>query len=463
MNRTFDKKTIKILSILTFGLMNTAANASSNDYIDLEDTTSCRQSLFNALLHQQLQIQRLYNQPIMQFLEDNGQNSSGRMQKSGVTIKEKTVTKKATSDTRQLEITESAVVTATIPQALDLKKKLQAHIATRSSERDCRKKLVSSDSKQSCITKRTSHWLLSHIQNSEQEIQQQNQKIDQLLQGIYGALKKSNATTYGIVSDDHEDVGDEKSNAAVEDAIKKATGNDQVVNQIKAIGNIYDLRVKAYDKLEKIYKDDSSSEQDKRNALSELQAAVIVAEKLNDSVLKMVNVGNSNLKKAYQDLVTYFKEHAIAADTQELATYLAKVYLAVHINQAILSEINQATDSSDIGGLRSQLIEGLHNNNKEEAAESLKQLVLTTNFGTSLLAVMEQYKENYDKASFSSAYHAVLSDFKNRELGFVSAADQEQGMKKLIIETVNLCKALENDDGLERAEQAAAMYRIEIN
>lgn len=457
MNRTFDKKTIKILSILTFGLMNTAANGSSNDYTDLEDETSCRQSVFNALLNQQLQMQRLYNQPILQFFAD-------KHYKDDCKLKEKTATKKATSDTRKLEITESAVVTATIPQALDLKKKLQAHIAVRAeTKQDGRKILTKSESKQSCITKRPPHWLLSHIQNSEQEIQQQNQKIDQLLQGIYGALKKSTATTYGIVSGDHEDINDGKINQAAEDAIKKATGNDQAVNQIKAIGNIYDLRVKAYDKLEKIYKDDSSSEQDKRNALSELQAAVIVAEKLNDSVLKMMNVGNSNLKKAYQDLVTYFKEHAIAADTQELATYLAKVYLAVHVNQAILSKINQATDSSDIGGLRSQLIEGLHNNNKEEAAESLKQLVLTTNFGTSLLAVMEQYKESYDKASFSNAYHAVLNDFKNRELGFVSATDQEQSMKKLIIETVNLCKAFEDNDYLERAKQAASMYDIEIN
>ena len=455
MNMKFDKKTLKILSMLTFGLMSTAAHPSSND-IDLEDATNCRQSVFNALLNQQLQMQSLYNQPILQFFADKHYNDDCK-------LKEKTATKKATSDTRKLEITESAVVTATIPQAIDSKQKLQGQMATRSSERDCRKTLVSSDSKQSCITKRTPHWLLSHIQNSEQEMQQQNQKIDQLLQGIYGALKKSTATTYGIVSGDHEDINDGKINQEAADAIKKATGNDQIVNQIKAIGNIYDLRVKAYDKLEKVYRDENSSEQDKKNALGELQASVTVAEKLSDNFLTMVNTGNTQLKNAYLDLVKYCQEHTTAADKPELAKYLANVYLAVHVNQAILSEINQAIDSSDIGDLRSQLIEALKNNNKEEAAESLKQLVLTTNFGASLLAVMEQYKESYDKPSFSSAYHAVLSDFKNRELGFVSAADQEQSMKKLIIETVNLCKGFEDDNYLERAEQAAAMYDIEIN
>ena len=386
MNRMFNKKDVSIVSILTLGLMHTTASAadpSTFDYVDVQKSRrnlGSQQYIFHGLLDYQLQMQGLYNQPILRFLqsEDAQKNFAGckASLKKGLRVadnateKSDTINNSTTAESRQ---------------------------SLRYSWRASRQRQV-----------------------AQQHILRTLQDIDAVLNNR--ALK----SIYGISDDDGR--SEEEKIAEV-----KAEVNSEIEKLLNAEGADSDLLSlmtadastpqpsflgKSYQKLLDIYKDPNSTDYQKQEARDELQTDIKITQNFDEDIQRKISEADelSTIGKAHIEMLEAYKR----GDSEEKLTSLIALSLSIHFDEKAMQDvltIDRNVDSNKpIIDAYEKLKEDYRSGAPEESSviTHLHDLYLNVHLlPADMLTITLQEKGS----PIRDAYDSLLLDFVNNESG----------------------------------------------
>lgn len=307
MNRKFNKKSVSIVSLLTLGLMHTTANAAEPGIVDYVDMQKSRrnlgnqQSILHGLLDYQLQMQGLYNQPILRFLQsdDVQQNFAGCKANSKKGLK----------------------------------------IADNATEK--------SDTINSSTTAEARQFLrYSWRASRQQQIAQQH--TIKILEDIDAVLNnRALKSIYGIGEDDTDGRSEEERiaeakvevNSEIEKLLNAEGADSDLLRRMTADASTPQPSFlgKSYQKLLDIYKDPNSTDYQKQEARDELQADIKIAQSFNEEVQREISDAEelSTIGKAHIEMLEAYKR----GNSEEKLTSLIALVLSIHFNEQAMLDV----------------------------------------------------------------------------------------------------------------------------
>lgn len=404
MNRKFNKKSVSIVSLLTLGLMHTTANAAESGIIDYVDMQKSRrnlgnqQSILHGLLYYQLQMQGLYNQPILRFLQsdDVQQNFAGCKANSKKGLK----------------------------------------VADNATEK--------SDSINSSTTAEARQFLrYSWRASRQQQIAQQH--TIKILEDIDAVLNnRALKSIYGIGEDDTDGRSEEEriaeAKAEADTAIKESFPEDSTI-VINAPSD--SLIGKSYQKLLDIYKDPNSTDYQKSDALHELQADIKITQNFDEDMQRKINSADesSSIGRAHIEMIEAYK-----GDNSELKlTALIALVLSVHFNeetmQTVLTLDPNVSSNQPIIDAYEQLKADYESgaNDKEAITIHLLDLFLIAKFSPAHILTLNLLKNS--QPEIRDAYNTLLFDFQDNKSGEQKNADLDVLKKVIVGSTFNYSEA----------------------